>query len=233
MKWTAKRMMIIGAVALLAAAPTFAQNAELQQKLAAAKQSVAENKQKLLQYQWTETQQLTLKGDAKPPSKNLCQYGPDGRVQKTAIGPPPQEPSGGRIKQKVIAKKKAEMKDYMQDVKAVLSMYVPPDPQKMQAAYQAGKVSLNPVPGAVNLVFTNYAQPGDKMTLTFNTATKKITGLNINTYMGQEKDAVTLQVQMATLPDGTSYEQQTVLNATAKQLVVTTTNSDYQKLGVN
>ncbi len=124
------------------------------------------------------------------------------------------------------------MKDYLQDVKAVLSMYVSPDPQKMQAAYQAGKVSLNPVPGAVNLV-TNYAQPGDTMTLTFNTATKKITGLNINTYMGQEKDAVTLQVRMATLPDGTSYEQQTVLNATAKQLVVTTTNSNYQKLGVN
>ena len=110
-----------------------------------------------MQYQWTETQQLTLKGDAKPPSKNLCQYGPDGSVQKTAIGPPPQEPSGGRIKQKVIAKKKAEMKDYMQDLKAVLSMYVPPDPQKMQAAYQSGKLSLNPVPGAVNLVFADYA----------------------------------------------------------------------------
>ncbi len=81
------RMTIIGAVALLAAAPTFPQNAELQQKLAAAKQSVAENKQKLLQYQWTETQQLTLKGDAKPPSKNLCQYGPDGKVQKTPMVP--------------------------------------------------------------------------------------------------------------------------------------------------
>ena len=71
------------------------------------------------------------------------------------------------------------------------------------------------------------------MTLTFNTATKKITGLNINTYMGQEKDAVTLKVQMGSLPDGTSYEQQTVLNATAKQLVVATTNSNYQKLGAS
>ena len=72
------------------------------------------------------------------------------------------------------------------------------------------------------------------MTLTFDTATKKITGLNISTYMGQEKDAVTLQVQMGSLPDGTNYGhygQQTVLNATAKQLVVTTTNSNYQKLG--
>ena len=227
-----KCMMIIGAAALLATS-AFAQNPELQQKLAAVKQAAAENKQKLLQYQWIETTQLTLKGDAKPPTKNSCQYGPDGKVQKTTIGPPPEQPSGGRMKQKVIAKKKAEMKDYMQDVKAVLSMYVPPDPQKMQAAYQAGKVSLNPVPGAVNLVFADYAQPGDKMTLTFDTATKKITGLNISTYMGQEKDAVTLQVRMASLPDGTSYEQQTVLNATAKQLVVTTTNSNYQKLGAN
>ena len=233
MNWNRKRTMSLCAAVLLATVPTLSQNPELQQKLAAVKQSAAENKQKLLQYQWIETTQLTLKGDAKPPTKNSCRYGPDGKVQKTAIGPPPEQPSGGRMKQKVIAKKKAEMKDYMQDVKAVFSMYVPPDPQKMQAAYQAGKVSLNPSPGGVNLIFTDYAQPKDKMALTFDTATKKITGLMINTYMGQEKDAVTLQVRMGSLPDGTNYTQQTVLNATAKQLVVTTTNSDYQKLGAN
>src|SRR5271165_7069544 len=228
-----KRLLILGAAALLATIPALPQNPELQEKLAAVKQSMAENKQKLRQYQWTETTQLTLKGDQKPPSQNSCMYGPDGQVQKTPIGPPPQQPSGGRLKERGIEKKKAEMKDYMQDVKGVLSMYVPPDPQKMQAAYQAGKVSLNPVPGAVNLVFTDYALPGDKMTLTFDTATKKIAGLNISTYMGDEKDAVTLKVQMASLPDGTNYEQQTVLNATAKELVVTTTNSNYQKLGAN
>jgi hypothetical protein len=72
------------------------------------------------------------------------------------------------------------------------------------------------------------------MTLTFDTAaTKKISGLKIDTYMGQERDVVTLQVQMASLPDGTSYESQTVLKATAKQLVVTTTNSDYKKIAAN
>jgi hypothetical protein len=85
----------------------------------------------------------------------------------------------------------------------------------------------------VNLIFIDYAQSNDKMALTFDTATKKITGLTINTYMGEEKDVVTLRVQMASLPDGTNYEQQTVLNATAKQLVVTTPNSNYQKLGAN
>src|SRR5580692_7785955 len=185
------------AVVLAVALPSMAQNGELQQKLAAVKQATAENKQRLHQYQWTETMQLTLKGDPKPPSANLCQYGPDGQVQKTPIGPPPEQPSGGRMKQRIIAKKKEEMKDYMGDVKALLSQYVPPDPQKMQAAYQAGNVSLNPAGGVMNLIFTNYAQPGDKMTLTFDTAAHKIVSVSVNTYMGEEKDAVTLQVQMA------------------------------------
>ena len=225
-----KCLMLAGAVVLVATIPALPQNPELQEKLAAVKAVAAENKQQLRQYQWIETTQLTLKGDQKPPTQNSCQYGPDGQVQKTPIGPPPEQPSGGRLKERIIEKKKAEMKDYMQDVKGVLAMYVPPDPQRMQQAYQAGNVALNPVPGAVNLVFTNYAQQGDKMTLTFDTAAKKITSLNINTYMGETKDVVTLNVQMATLPNGPNYAQQTVLDATAKQLVVTTTSSNYQKM---
>jgi len=218
-------------LSLLATAAAFAQNSDLQQKLAAVQQSMAENKQKLQQYQWIETTQITLKGDSKPPTQNLCRYGADGRVQKTPIGPPPEQPSGGRAKEKIITKKKEEMQDYMGNVKALLSLYVPPDPQKMQKAYQAGKVSLNPAGGAVNLIFKDYALPGDQMTLTFDAAARKISSLNINTYMEEPKNAVTLQVQMASLPDGTNYVQQTVLNAAAKQLVVTTTNSKYQKLG--
>jgi hypothetical protein len=36
---------------------------------------------------------------------------------------------------------------------------------------------------------------------------------------------------MSSLPDGTNYVLKTVLNATAKKLVVTTTNTNYQKVG--
>jgi hypothetical protein len=225
------RLMMIGVVALAATTSAFAQNPQLQEKLAAVKQVIALNKQSLQQYQWTETTQLNLNGDAKPPTQNLCQYGPGGQVQKTPIGPPPEQPSGGRLKERIIERKKAEMQDYMGEVKGLLSMYVPPDPQKMEQAYQSGQASLNPQGGLVNLVFRNYAQQGDQMTLTFDPAASKVISLSVNTYMGQEKDAVTLQVQMATLPDGTNYVQQTILNATAKKLVVTTTSSNYQKMG--
>jgi hypothetical protein len=48
--------------------------------------------------------------------------------------------------------------------------------------------------------------------------------------MDDPKDVVTLAVQFASLPDSTNYIQQTVLDATAKKLQVTTTNSNYQPL---
>jgi len=207
---------------------------DLQGKIAALKQSAAENQQKLHKYQWIETTQLTLNGSDKPPKQSTCQYGPDGKVQKTPISAPePQQPaSGGRFKQRIIAKKKEEMKDYMGQVKTLLAMYVPPDPQKMQQAFQDHKVSLNPNAGSdlAQIVFKDYAQPGDQMTISFNTAEKKISALNVNTYMDDPKDVVTLAVHFASLPDSTNYVQQSILNATAKKLVVTTTNSTYQPI---
>jgi hypothetical protein len=226
-----KRLMVIGVVLVVAIVKAMSQDSALQQKLADVKKAAAENKQRLQQYQWTETTQITLKGDAKAPSESLCRYGPGGQVQKTPIGPAPPPPSGGRMKQRIIANKKAEMKDYMDDVKGLLTQYVPPDPQRMQQAYQAGKLSLNPAGGLVNFIFTDYAQPGDRMTVSFDTAALRITSFSVNTYLGEAKDVVTLTGQMASLPDGTNYVQQTILDATAKKLVANTTNSGYQKLG--
>jgi hypothetical protein len=230
--------LVVSAALFAAIVPALAQSdggpgAELQQKLAAVKQSAAENQQRLHQYQWTETTQLALKGDPKPPTQSLCQYGADGTVIKSPVGPPPEAPSGGRMKQRVIAKKTGEIKDYMGQVKGLLGMYVPPDPQRMQQALQAGKVSVGATAGSgtAQLIFTDYAQPGDRMTLSFNTAEKKISSVTVNTYMDDSKDTVTLAVKLGSLPDGTNYVQQSVLDATAKQLQVTTTNMDYQKIG--
>ena len=136
------------------------------------------------------------------------------------------------MKQKVIANKKEEMKDYMGQVKTLIALYVPPDPQKIQQAVQAGKISMNPDAGGVaQIVFKDYALPGDQMTIAFNTEAKKIASVNVNSYLDDPKDVVTLAVQFASLPDGTNYAQKTVLDATAKKLMVTTTNSDYRPLG--
>ncbi len=229
-------LMTALAALVLLTMPSAAQGvgqAQLSDKLAALKQSLAQNQQNLHHYQWTETTQITLKGEPKPPKQYLCQYGPDGQVQKTPIAQEGMQPSqGGRLKQKMVKKKTEEMQDYMGDVKQLLSVYVPPDPVKLQQAYQAGNASIakGPMPGTIKLAFQNYDKAGDLLTIIFNTQQKKVAQLSVNTYMQQPSDAVTLDTHFASLPDGTNYTQKTVLNATAKKLVVTTTNSHYQKL---
>lgn len=222
-------------VLALTTVPAMAQGvqAQLADKLAELKQSTAQNQQRLHQYQWTETTQLTLKGEPKPPKQFLCQYGPDGQVQKTPIASPGMQPSqGGRLKQRMVKKKTEEMQDYMGDVKQLLSVYVPPDPAKLQQAYQTGNASIakGPMSGTVNLTFHNYEKTGDQLSIIYSTQQKKISQLSVKTYMQQPSEAVTLDTTFASLADGINYAQRTVLNATAKKLVVTTTNSHYQKL---
>jgi hypothetical protein len=237
---SSKLLALFVAAALAMIAPAVAQTApaggELQQRLADIKQSTAANQQKLHQYQWTEISQVTLKGELKPPKQSLCHYGPDGKVQKTPVNEPePQQQQqaggrGGRLKQKIIAKKKEQFQEYGEQIKNLLNLYLPPDPQHMQQAFQSGKATLNKGAGTAEIVFKDYALPGDQMTLSFSTEAKKISAINVKTYMDDPKDTVTLAVQFASLPDGTNYVQGTTLNATAKQLQVTTTNSNYQPL---
>lgn len=228
-----KFLMALTTVAALAL-PAMAQgNPELAQKFAAVKQAAAQNQQRLHQYQWIETNQVTLKGEPKPPQQSLCQYGPDGQIQKTPIAQQgQQQDTGGRMKQRIVKKKTEEMQDYMGDVKGVLGMYVPPDPPKMQQDFQQGNASIaqSGMPGAINMKFINYQLPGDSMTITFNTQQKKMSEIAVNTYLQEPKNAITMTTQFSTLPDGTSFPQKTTLNLPAKNMVVTTTNSNYQKL---
>jgi len=207
----------------------------LQQRVAALKESVAANKAKLAQYQWTETVTILLKGEVKKTEQNLCKYGPDGKVQKTPIGapaPPPQQPEGrrGRLKEKVVEKKVGELKDYGAQLKSLIGQYVPPDRDKIQAAFQAGNASVTPAGGVTSLVFNNYYQQGDKMIFAFDTAAKKISNINVNTYLDEPKDVVTLAVNFASLPDGTNYAANTDLKAEGKSMEIKTANSGYQKI---
>jgi hypothetical protein len=61
---------------------------------------------------------------------------------------------------------------------------------------------------------------------------KKITTYKVNSYVEKPKeDEVTLSVTFGRLADGTSYPQETVLKATAKNVQVKVTNSGYKKAG--
>jgi hypothetical protein len=70
------------------------------------------------------------------------------------------------------------------------------------------------------------------MTFAFDSATKKIRNISVNTYLDDPKtDIVTLNVTFASLPDGTNYSASTDLKAAGKNMEIKTQNSNYQKIG--
>jgi hypothetical protein len=208
-------------------------------RVTALKQALAANKTALKQYTWTETTEISLKGEEKKQERKQCAYAADGTVTKTplpdATAAPAQQPQsssrrrgGGAVKKAIVSNKIDDMKDYLAKVKALVQEYVPPDPQRIQAAQAAGNMSLD----GATLTLKNYVKSGDSMVIGLAPTGTAIQTFNLKSYVEKPKDDdVTLSVTYGALPDGTSYPQRTVVDVAAKKIGVTVTNSDYRKLG--
>ncbi len=210
--------------------PAYAQNPELAQRVAALKQSLARDQQNIRQYEWIETTVISLKGEEKSQMQKQCYYGAEGALQKVEVSQSPQQTKRG-VRGHIIAKKKEELTDYMKQAVALLKSYVPPDPARIQAEKDAGKVSVN-LPGAGKgaiVSFRDYAKPGDVLSVEVDPDSNRVTGLSVATYLDDPKDAVTLDVSFSALQDETGYPATEVLVAKAKNLTVNVTNSGYRK----
>jgi hypothetical protein len=218
-----------------AAAPPAAGKADA---VAALKQSLQQGLAKAKQYEWVETTIISLKGEEKARKQNRCYYGADGKVQKTPIEQPaaqekPQSGRGGRrggaVKAKVVENKKDEMQEYMKSAAALIHSYVPPDPAKIQAAKDAGRVKATPqAGGAVSVAISDYLQPGDALTVGLDPAAGKLLTLAVSTYLEKKEDTVTLDVKMNTLADGALYAAETKLDAKAKNITVVIQNTGHR-----
>jgi hypothetical protein len=215
-----------------------AQSPEVQQKVAELKQAMAQNQQALAQYQWQETMTISLKGEQKKQEHFSVRMGPDGKPQKTSLDPPPSTSSddsgrrGGRLKEHVVEKKKAEYQDYADQIKSLIQQYLPPNKDTIQQAFQAGNVTLGSAgaPGEYSLNIANYLKQGDKMVIAFNKAQHSITSLSLNSYLSDPKDAVNVAVTFSSVPGGPNHIDTETINGVSKQLTIVVQNSSYQTL---
>ena len=244
MKWHQVPVVACVVVILLTAAPLLAQQPPAQaaggaqDSVAALKQSMQQGLAKIRQYEWVETTIISLKGEEKARKQNRCYHGADGKVQKVSLdqAPAPEQASSGRggrrgarVKEKVVEDKKDEMKEYMEQAAALVHSYIPPDPAKIQAAKDAGRIATNPqAAGKVRIVISQYLKPGDSLTLDLDAAASRLTGLGVNTYLDKPDETVTLAVQMNALADGALYAAQTTLEAKAKNITVVIQNSGHR-----
>ena len=138
------------------------------------------------------------------------------------------------MKQEIVANKTEEMQDYMGQVKTLLAKYTPPEPQRMDQPFKAGNASLNPggSADAVGLVFKDYAQPGDQMTLSFDTASKKLRSIRREHLHGRpERHGDVGRCRWrACLMERTMFSSPFWMRR-RRSFEVTTTNSNYQHVG--
>jgi hypothetical protein len=209
------------------------QKQALQQRIAEIKQSIAQNGEKLRQYSWVETTEISLKGEVKKRDQKDCSYGPDGKIQKVAVGAPAPAKHQRGLKGRIVENKIDDMKEYMDRVGSLVRRYVPPEPHAMQTAFQSGKATLQPdgPNGTTSLVFRDYAKQGDTVTLTFDTPNRKLRSFHVDTYLDAPQDAVRLDATFSSLADGTNILEQTVLDAKAKSIQVKTTNFGHRRAG--
>jgi hypothetical protein len=147
MKWKI-RSTALAAVATCLLATGFAGPAAaqavvtaLRDQFAMASQAAAKNRQALQVYTWSETTQISVKGDVKSTKVESCRYGPDGQVQRAELSQNSAAPPGGL--RGVIAERKAgEMKTELENAAALVHQYVPLDVARIQAVDAAGGVSL-------------------------------------------------------------------------------------------
>jgi hypothetical protein len=203
----------------------------VQERVGAIKATLAASQANLRQYEWIETTVVSLKGEEKSRKQQRCYYGTDGALQKVVVDatPPPAAKRG--LRGKVIANKTAELTDYMQNAVSLVKSYVPPDPSKIQAAKDAGKVTIEVLePGKrARVNFRDYQKAGDNLGVEIDLANNRVLGVTVSTYLDSVQDVVTLNARMGQLNDGTAHTSDITLNAQAKNLTVTVQNTGYRK----
>lgn len=228
------RPMTVISFALLFAAPLVAQQpaAPATDPVTVIKQSLQKSAASIRQYQWVESTTVSMKGEVKSQTQATCYYGADGKVQKVPVTAPPAEDKKRGLRGKIVENKKEEISASMKEAVALVHQYIPPDPARIQAAKDAGRLTLTPPDqkGSVVVVVKDYLKAGDSLTINLNAAAGLLTGVAVSTFT-DAKEAVGLKVTTATLPDGTVYASQTNLDVAAQNIAVAIANSGYRKAG--
>ena len=214
------------------AMPAPAQQPSAAERAAILRVTMAASEAVLRQYEWVQTTVISLKDEEKSRKQERCYYGADGALQKVLLSnsPPPKKKPG--LRGRIAENRKEELTDYMKNAVALVRTYVPPRPMKIQAAKDAGNVSIEVLdPGKrARLNFRNYDKPGDNLGVEVDLVSNRSLGVKVSTYLNEPKDKVTLDVRMGQLNDGTTYPSDITLDAQSKNLKVTVQNGGYRKM---
>ncbi len=233
-KWLALSVFLLalllfagGRSQLVSAASMLHQNAEA----AKVADAIKANTQALKAFSHQQRMQLQLKGETKKVTLSQISYDMNGNQQKTQLSEQPpadQEPSGGRLKRRVVEKKTGEFKQTMEEIRSLVMSYTELPPDQLKAALQkaAFMEGQGDMAGSIQIQMAGVVQPGDSMTIWIDKQALLFRRITIaTTYEG---NPVTTTANYTMLPSGQVYMGQAILNYPKKEVVVEIDNLNYQ-----
>ena len=205
-------------------------------KVAAA---IKANAEALKAFVWQQRMQLQLKGETKKTTLNQLNYDFNGNLQKTLISEqpasdaaPPPAAGGrlrGRLKQKVVAKKKGEFKELMEGIASLVKSYTELQPQQLQSALKQAAFSpgQGDMGGSIQIKMANLLHHGDSLTIWIDQGALLFRKIEIVSSYDQKPVTATANYSM--LPSGQVYMAQAIVNYPKKEVVVEIDNLNYQK----
>ena len=83
----------------------------------------------------------------------------------------------------MVENKKDEMQDYMEKAAALIHRYVPPNPEQIQKAKDAGNMQLRPPQqGKVRIEFPDFVQPSDLLAIDVDAKALLLAAISVATY---------------------------------------------------
>jgi len=190
--------------------------------------SAKQNAAALKMYTWKMRVEVSLKGEAKPAKLFQMRFDADGKLQKTSLtqAAPPSQPQRG-LKGRIVAKKTAEMKDYVEDLAELCKGYLTPSPALLQAFFS--RVMTAQAPGGwVQLYATDVIAKGDKLVYEIDPKTQAIHRVLFTATL--DEDPVDGTVEFATVGGGgPNYAARTTVNAPGKKLTGKIENFEYAR----
>lgn len=221
-----------GALVLLSAQQ--ASKEEVQKRVAAFKDSMAQNQRALAQYTWKQQTQMLIDGDVKSTSVEQVRIGPNGKMEKTPLASPDQQqkkqPKG--VKGKIAAKKMGEMKAYVERLMSLCGRYMKPLPDRLQQAVKEGRAEIVQGVGSpvLQLKFKDYYKTGDLLSISVDREAMSIHALEASTYLDGEDDPVSLSMEFDALQDGTSFMKLLDIGAPAQKLALKVDSFEHERV---
>jgi hypothetical protein len=215
------------------AQPLFAGEPTAAERVLAIKNGLADSQAVLRRYEWNETTVVSAKGAESSRKRRHCYYDATGTLRKEPLRPPAQPHKKPGLRRNIPPEQKQEeLTKEMQDLHRLLSIYLPLNPNGLQAVAESGNLSLNIIdPGKLGrLTFRDFLKRGDRADLELDLTNNRPLSLRIRSYLDSEADFVILSVTFESLYGSATFAQETVVETKENKLKMTIQNTDYEKV---